>query len=84
MKTNTTMHDDTQRLLLEVHSTMKVLDERSQSILRQVEKTNGRVTILEGDVEKVKNVQENLVVKVGAGVTIAATVFASFVSRIFP
>jgi len=80
------MSEDTElnKLIREMHGTVRVLDERTQSILRQAEKTNGRVTKLEDSHDVISKTQEGLVVKVGAVVTIAATVLTTFISRIIP
>lgn len=73
-----------QSLLREIHGTVRVLDERTQTILKQAEKTNGRVTKLEDGHDIIAKKQENLAVKVGAIVTISATVLTTFIARIFP
>jgi len=71
-----------QTLLREIHGTMRVLDERTQSILKQAEKTNGRVTRLEDGHDILTKNQENLAVKVGAMVTVAATVITTAISKV--
>jgi len=71
-----------QTLIREIHGTMRVLDERTQSMLKQVEKTNGRVTRLEDNVDVINKVQEGLAVKVGAIVTVAATAITTMLSKV--
>ncbi len=71
-----------QTLIREIHGTMRVLDERTQSMLKQVEKTNGRVTKLEDNVDVINKVQEGLAVKVGAVVTVAATAITTMLSKV--
>lgn len=44
--------DETTKLLYEIHGKMQVLDERTQVILKQAEKTNGRVTFIEAVQDK--------------------------------
>ena len=44
------MAEEQTKLLYEIHSKVLVLDERSQHILTQATKTNGRVNKLEEDV----------------------------------
>lgn len=73
-----------QSLLREIHGTVRVLDERTQTILKQAEKTNGRVTRLEDGHDAIAKKQENLAVKVGAIVTVSATILTTFISRIIP
>jgi len=76
-------HSELNTLIREMHGTVRVLDERSQAILKQAEKTNGRVTKLEDSHEELAKVQENLVVKVGAIVTLVTTAITTVISRIF-
>ena len=73
-----------QTLIREIHGTMRVLDERTQSMLKQVEKTNGRVNRLEEGYDVLSKVQEGLAVKVGAIVTIAATIITTFLGKLLP
>ncbi len=72
-----------QNLIREIHGTMRVLDERTQSILRQAEKTNGRVTKLEDKTDAVEKEQEGLAVKVGAIATIAGTIITTIITSMF-
>lgn len=44
--------DEQTKLLYEIHGKMLVLDERTQVILKQAEKTNGRVNMLEAVQDK--------------------------------
>jgi len=67
--------EEVNKLLREIHSAVAVLDERTESILRQTEKTNGRVTQLEKE-------QSGLAAKVAVGATIISTVFVTFLNRI--
>lgn len=67
--------DELDRIIREMHSIVAVLDERTENILRQTEKTNGRVNQLEKE-------QSSLVAKVSVGATLLATVFATFVNRV--
>ena len=76
------MEQDLHTLIRDIHGTMRVLDERTQSILKQAERTNGRVNKLEDKVGAVEDVQTGLVAKVGVGVTIMATVFTTLINRI--
>lgn len=73
---------DLQILIREMHGTVRVLDERSQAILRQAEKTNGRVTKLEELHDDLAKVQENLATKVGIGATLAATAIVAAINKI--
>jgi hypothetical protein len=72
-----------EQLIREIYSTTKVLEERSSNILQQVQKTNGRVTGLEGRTDKIEQVQENLGVKVAAGVFVATTFVAIIINKLF-
>ncbi len=76
--------NELQTLIREMHGTVRVLDERTQSILKQAEKTNGRVTKLEDGHDVIMKTQENLVVKVGAIVTVGATILTTVISRFLP
>jgi hypothetical protein len=76
-------HLQFEALIRDMHSTLRVMDERTQTILKQAEKTNGRVNKLEDEVDAVKNVQSTLAAKVGIGVTIAATIMATVINKIF-
>lgn len=53
-----------------------------EATLKQAEKTNGRVTKLEDEVDTVKVRQENLGVKVAAGVFILSAMVSTVVNRI--
>lgn len=76
--------NELQTLIREMHGTVRVLDERTQSILKQAEKTNGRVTKLEDGHDVIMKTQENLVVKVGAIVTVGATILTTVIGRFWP
>lgn len=76
------MEQDLHTLIRDIHGTMRVLDERTQSILKQAEKTNGRVNKLEDRVSDAEDVQSGLVAKVSIGVTIAATMLTTFINRV--
>lgn len=78
-----TESNETQRLIREMHGTIRVLDERSQTILKQAEKTNGRVTVLESRTDEVEKKQEGLAIKVGIGATAAGFLVTTFVSKLF-
>lgn len=43
------------KLLYEIHGRMQVLDERASAILKQAEKTNGRVNVLEDKHDVLQN-----------------------------
>lgn len=70
-----------QTLIREIHGTMRVLDERTQSMLKQVEKTNGRVTKLEDRTDVLDKAQEGLALKVGGIVSIASVVVYSVINK---
>lgn len=48
------MSDESLKLLYEIHSKVNVLEERSGNILSQVQKTNGRVTKSENDIDTLR------------------------------
>lgn len=72
----------THQLILEMHSTMRVLDERSRNILTQAEKTNGRVNKLEERVDQIDNKQAGLLVKMSLIVSGIGAFSAAVVSKI--
>lgn len=67
--------DELNTLIREIHSNVAVLNERTENILEQTQKTNGRVTKLEEQ-------HSGLAAKVSVGATILATIFATFVNRV--
>lgn len=48
------MPDDNTKILYEMHGTLRALDERTQHILQQATKTNGRVGKNEDEIELLK------------------------------
>lgn len=60
---------------------LSTLVEKTSSIELQTIKTNGRVTNLEGRANKIETKQENLGVKVAAGVTLLTMAVSAVISR---
>lgn len=73
----TRIWDETQKQS-EVLST---LVQEMKEVRAQTTKTNGRVTSLETRAGAIERTQENLAVKVGAGVTAVATIVAVFINK---
>ena len=49
------MDDKNTQLLLDMHSTIQVLDERTKVILKQAERADGRVTANELEITRIKS-----------------------------
>lgn len=73
-------HEDTQ-LMREMYATIKVVDERSQSILRSLENYTKRFETIEEDVKALQQNQSGLMAKVGMGATIMASVVAAIIHK---
>lgn len=75
----TRIWDETQKQSM----ALSTLVSEMKAVKEQTTKTNGRVTKLETRASDIERNQENLGVKVGAGVFLATTIVAIFINKYF-
>lgn len=78
------MESELHKHIFEMKELLARVDERTQHILSQAQKTNGRVTALETEMDGVRTKQENLGTKVAGGVFLVTTAVAYLINRYMP
>lgn len=78
------MESELHRHIFEMKELLARVDERTQHILSQAQKTNGRVTTLETEMDGVRTKQENLAVKVTTGASVFAIGVGYLINKFLP
>lgn len=78
------MESELHKHIFEMKELLARVDERTQHILSQAQKTNGRVTTLETEMDGVRTKQENLAVKVTAGASVFAVGVGYLINKFLP